>query len=112
MAHREAECLSEGRTIPLTKLLIRNVFSLDSRDLGTYFASNQVINRDLSPEARRTALKIMLACDMGPKLAMPLIFTLGVHLADLLNAIALPAGAWARPGRWACGGSATSCTCT
>ena len=68
-------------------------------DLGTYFASNQVINRDLSPEARRTALKIMLACDMGPKLAMPLIFALGVHLADLLDAIALPG--WGVGAAWA-----------
>lgn len=68
-------------------------------DLGTYFASNQVINRDLSPEARRTALKIMLACDMGPKLAMPLIFALGVHLADLMDAIALPG--WGVSAAWA-----------
>ena len=59
-------------------------------DLGTYFASNHVINRDLSPGARQTALKIMLACDMGPKLSMPLILALGVHLAELMNAIALP----------------------
>ena len=70
-------------------------------DLGTYLASNQVINRDLSPEARRTALKIMLACDMGPKLAMPLIFALGVHLADLLDAIALPG--WGVGAAWALG---------
>ena len=37
-------------------------------DLGTFFASNQVINRGLSPQARQTALKIMLACDRAPKL--------------------------------------------
>jgi hypothetical protein len=50
-------------------------------DLGTFLASRQVINRENSPEARHVALKIMLACDMGPKLAMPLILPLGVHLA-------------------------------
>ena len=52
-------------------------------DLGTFLASRQVINRSLSPESRQVALKIMLACDMGPKLAMPLILPLGLHLAYL-----------------------------
>ena len=50
-------------------------------DLGTFLASRQVVNRDNSPEARSVALKIMLACDMGPKLSMPLILPLGIHLA-------------------------------
>ncbi|MCY4427604.1 MAG: hypothetical protein OXC05_11315 [Halieaceae bacterium] len=59
-------------------------------DLGTFFASKQVINRGLSPQARQTALKIMLACDQGPKIAMPLIFVFGVHLASLQNVMALP----------------------
>lgn len=52
-------------------------------DLGTFLASKQVINRELSPQSRHVALKIMLACDMGPKLAMPLILPLGLHLAYL-----------------------------
>ena len=52
-------------------------------DLGTFLASRQVVNRSLSPESRHVALKIMLACDMGPKLAMPLILPLGMHLAWL-----------------------------
>ena len=50
-------------------------------DLGTFLASREVINRNNSPEARHVALKVMLACDMGPKLAMPLILPLGVQLA-------------------------------
>ena len=50
-------------------------------DLGTFLASRQVVNREISPEARGIALKIMLACDMGPKLSMPLILPLGIHLA-------------------------------
>lgn len=50
-------------------------------DLGTFLASRQVVNRDNSPQARHVALKIMLACDMGPKLAMPLILPVGIHLA-------------------------------
>ena len=50
-------------------------------DLGTFLASREVINRQNSPETRHIALKVMLACDMGPKLAMPLILPLGVQLA-------------------------------
>ena len=50
-------------------------------DLGTFLASRQVVNRENSPEARHVSLKIMLACDMGPKLSMPLILPLGIHLA-------------------------------
>lgn len=52
-------------------------------DLGTFLASRQVVNPDNSPQSRHVALKIMLACDMGPKLAMPLILPLGLHLAYL-----------------------------
>lgn len=54
-------------------------------DLGTFIASRQVVNPDNSPESRHVALKIMLACDMGPKLAMPLIFPLGLNLSYLLG---------------------------
>ena len=50
-------------------------------DLGTFLASRQVANTELSPESRRTALRIMLACDMGPKLAMPLVLPSGLHMA-------------------------------
>ena len=62
-------------------------------DLGTFLASNQVLNRELSPQSRQVALKIMLACDMGPKLAMPLILPLGVHMAWLGGVLTLPATA-------------------
>ncbi len=59
-------------------------------DLGTFLASRQVINRDLSSDARQVALKIMLACDMGPKLAMPLILPLGLHLAAASGVLPIP----------------------
>jgi hypothetical protein len=59
-------------------------------DLGTFLASRQVINPSLSPESRHVALKIMLACDMGPKLAMPLILPLGLHLAYLGGVLPVP----------------------
>lgn len=60
-------------------------------DLGTFLASRQVINRDLSPQSRAVALKIMLACDMGPKLAMPLMLPLGLHMAYSTGALPLSA---------------------
>lgn len=56
-------------------------------DLGTFLSSRQLIRRDLGTEARAIALKIMLACDQGPKLAMPLIFPLGFHLASITGMI-------------------------
>jgi hypothetical protein len=60
-------------------------------DLGTFVASRQVINPSNSPESRHIALKIMLACDMAPKLAMPLILPLGLHLSYLGNYLPLTA---------------------
>lgn len=61
-------------------------------DLGTFIASRQVINPELSSQSRHIALKIMLACDMGPKLAMPLILPLGIHLAYLGNTLPVTPG--------------------
>ncbi|MEH6580322.1 MAG: hypothetical protein V7754_00195 [Halioglobus sp.] len=60
-------------------------------DLGTFIASRQVVNPELSPQSRHVALKIMLACDMGPKLAMPLILPLGFHLAYLGESLPISA---------------------
>lgn len=75
-------------------------------DLGTFLASRQVINRALSAESRHVALKIMLACDMGPKFAMPLILALGLHLAWLGGMLPLSGGAvalaWAVCLYWFC----------
>ena len=68
-------------------------------DLGTFLASRHVVNDQHSPEARHVALKIMLACDMGPKLAMPLILPLGVQLAVTMNLASLPG--WVMPALWA-----------
>ena len=75
-------------------------------DLGTFLASRQVVNPSHSPESRHVALKIMLACDMGPKLAMPLILPLGLHLAYLANYLPLTAIQlgliWAASVYWFC----------
>ena len=59
-------------------------------DLGTYVASGQVVRRDLGVEARQTALKVMLVCDQGPKLAMPAAFVLGYQMAVSLGMLAVP----------------------
>lgn len=67
-------------------------------DLGTFLASRQVVNPANSPESRHIALKIMLACDQGPKMAMPLILPLGVHAAVLSGQ--MPAPAWLVPAVW------------
>ncbi|TXS96410.1 hypothetical protein FV139_02655 [Parahaliea maris] len=67
-------------------------------DLGTFLASRQVMRTDLGPQARATALGIMLACDMGPKLAMPLILPIGLQLASDAGMLALPG--WALPAIW------------
>ena len=59
-------------------------------DLGTFFASRQVVRRELGVEARQVALKIMLACDQGPKLAMPAAFVLGYQMAVSLGMLRVP----------------------
>ncbi len=59
-------------------------------DLGTFFSSRFVVDDRLSPAQRGTALKIMLGCDQGPKLAMPLIFALGYSMSMQLDYIVAP----------------------
>ncbi|AOS98275.1 hypothetical protein AUP74_02904 [Microbulbifer aggregans] len=52
-------------------------------DLGTFYASRYVTRSDLSPQARSTALTIMMGCDQGPRFCMPLILPLGLQLAHM-----------------------------
>lgn len=59
-------------------------------DLGTFLASRYVVDPKLSPAQRHTALKIMLGCDQGPKLAMPLIFAIGFVMAAHIGFIVVP----------------------
>ena len=68
-------------------------------DLGTFLASRQVTNTALSAESRHTALRIMLACDMGPKLAMPLVLPSGLNMAAITGL--LPLSSTALPLIWA-----------
>ncbi len=58
-------------------------------DLGTFIASRYVVDDKIGTEARAVALKIMLACDQGPKMAMPLILPLGIHMAAITGVMQL-----------------------
>jgi len=73
-------------------------------DLGTYLSSRYALRDDLSVEARQTAFGILLACDMGPKLAMPVIVGAGMHLSTLLWTAQIPAWlpfvSWSVVGLW------------
>jgi hypothetical protein len=60
-------------------------------DLGTFLSSRYVVRTDIGTEARSTALKIMLACDQGPKSCMPLIFPLGLQMGQSSGVTDLPA---------------------
>jgi hypothetical protein len=59
-------------------------------DLGTFLASRYVVREDISTESRAVALKIMLACDQGPKSCMPLIFPIGLQMGQITGITALP----------------------
>ena len=59
-------------------------------DLGTFLSSRYVVRDDISEESRAIALKIMLACDQGPKSCMPLIFPLGLQLGQISGITHLP----------------------
>ncbi len=59
-------------------------------DLGTFFSSRFVADSTLSPAQRMTALKIMLGCDQGPKLCMPLIFGIGYSMATQVGFMTAP----------------------
>lgn len=59
-------------------------------DLGTYLSSRYVLQKELGVEARQTAFNILMACDMGPRLAMPMMLGTGCHLAALRWPALLP----------------------
>ena len=61
-------------------------------DLGTFLSSRHVLRRELCVESRQTAFKILMECDMGPRLAMPLILGSGFHLSGLRWPGLLPEG--------------------
>ncbi|QLG45041.1 hypothetical protein [Costertonia aggregata] len=56
-------------------------------DMGTYYSSKFVINPKLTAPQRATALQILLGCDLGPRIAMPLIMPTGIHMGSLLGIV-------------------------
>ncbi len=54
-------------------------------DMGTYYSSKFVVNPKLTPGQRTTALHILLGCDLGPRVAMPLVTPTGLHMASLMG---------------------------
>ena len=61
-------------------------------DLGTFLSSRHVLRSELGVESRQTAFNILMECDMGPRLAMPLILGSGFHLSSLRWPGLLPDG--------------------
>lgn len=52
-------------------------------DLGVFYSSRYVINPELTPAARLTALKIMSGLDLGPKICLILFLPSGLTLISL-----------------------------
>jgi hypothetical protein len=91
--------------IPLLKLahLLCLVYWLGG-DLGVFYSSFFVADEKRSPETRVAAAKILFALDQAPRLCMPLILGLGVHLAVRLGMIRAPfelvLGTWLLVAAW------------
>ncbi|MBL8327883.1 MAG: hypothetical protein JNJ71_03455 [Rubrivivax sp.] len=65
-------------------------------DVGTFYASRFVADPRLAPAERGVALRIMMGCDLAPRLCMPLTLATGFHLALVAGHLPLPAAlAWA-----------------
>ncbi len=73
-------------------------------DMGTYYSSKFVVDSKLTPGQRTTALNILLGCDLGPRIAMPLVIPTGVHMASIMRVAnisnAAIAGIWVLSIMW------------
>jgi len=54
-------------------------------DLGVFYSSRFVVNPELSREARLIAAKIMLGCDLVPRICMSLMLTVGGLLSATIG---------------------------
>ncbi|MDB4293487.1 hypothetical protein N9954_08780 [Maribacter sp.] len=54
-------------------------------DMGTYYSSKFVVDPKLTVGQRTTALNILLGCDLGPRIAMPLVTPTGLHMASIMG---------------------------
>ncbi len=54
-------------------------------DLGVFYSSGFVVDASLSNEARLTAAKIMMGCDLVPRICMSLMLTIGGALSATIG---------------------------
>jgi len=54
-------------------------------DLGVFYSSGFVVNPELSRETRLTTAKIMLGCDLVPRICMSLTLTIGGLLSSYIG---------------------------
>lgn len=54
-------------------------------DLGVFYSSKFVVDPSLSRETRLTATKIMMGCDLVPKICMSLMLTVGGILTEFVG---------------------------
>jgi len=68
-------------------------------DLGVFYSSYFVADENLSRETRLTVAKLLFALDQCPRIAMPLMFGFGAHLAWRMGLLPVPGlgvvGIWA-----------------
>lgn len=68
-------------------------------DMGVFYSSYFLVDERLSTETRLSMAKLLFGLDQSPRICMPLILALGVHLAWRLGMWAVPgtivAGVWA-----------------
>lgn len=60
--------------------------------MGTYYSSKFVVDTKLTPAQRATAMNILLGCDLGPRVAMPLVTPTGLHMASIMGIATLSNG--------------------
>jgi hypothetical protein len=61
-------------------------------DAGVFIGSHMIRNRTYAPEARFLVSRLMGYLDLGPRLSVPLLFAVGLSLADLGSWASMPAG--------------------
>jgi hypothetical protein len=76
--------LGAGHTIVVIIHVLLFVYWLGG-DLGVFYSSKFVARRDLSPEARAVASKIMLDLDLIPRCCMALMLTVGGILTEFIG---------------------------
>jgi hypothetical protein len=64
-------------------------------DLGVYYISYRVLDRDLAPATRGAMARVLLNLDLAPRICLVLMLPVGLTLASNLGAVALGGAALA-----------------